>query len=83
MKKIFKYLLTILFTFSILSNVVFAASYSISVTSNTVTVGNSVTLKVNGSGLTGRFNVSSSNTSVASLSGSSVWVENNTQSIIN
>ena len=81
MKKIFKYLLTILFTFSILSNVVFAASYSISVTSNTVTVGNSVTLKVNGSGLTGRFNVSSSNTSVASLSGSSVWVENNTQSI--
>ena len=81
MKKILKYLLTILFTFSVLGDVVFAASYSISVTSNTVTVGNSVTLKVNGSGLTGRFNVSSSNSSVASLSGSSVWVENNTQSI--
>lgn len=81
MKKILKYLLTILFTFSVLGDVVFAASYSISVTSNTVTVGNSVTLKVNGSGLTGRFNVSSSNSSVATLSSSSVWVENNTQSI--
>ena len=81
MKKVFKYLLTLLFTFNVLGDVVFAASYSISVTSNSVTVGNSVTLKVNGSGLTGRFNVSSSNASVATLSGSSVWVENNTQSI--
>ena len=81
MKKVLKYLLTLLFTFSVLSDVVFAASYSISVTSNSVTVGNSVTLKVNGSGLTGRFNVSSSDASVAALSGSSVWVENNTQSI--
>lgn len=81
MKKIFKYLLTLILSFSLVCNGVFAADYSISVTSSSVTVGNSVTLKVNGSGITGRFNISSSNTSVAELSGSNVWVENNTQSI--
>ena len=81
MKKILKYLLTILFSFTLICENVFAANYSISVTSSSVTVGNSVTLRVNGSGLTGRFNITSSNTSVATLSGSSVWVENNTQSI--
>ena len=81
MKKIIKYLLTIIFSFSFVTELVFAANYSISVTSSSVTVGNSVTLTVDGSGLTGRFNISSSDSSVASLSGSSVWVEDNTQSI--
>jgi len=81
MKKIFKYLLTIIFSFGLVCNSVFAADYSISVTSNSVTVGNTVTLKINSGGLTGRFDVSSSNSSVASLSNSYVWLENNTQSI--
>ena len=81
MRKIIKYLLTIVLSFSLVCNSVFAADYSISVTSSSVTVGNSVTLKINGSGLTGRFDVSSSNSSVASLSNSFVWVEGNTQSI--
>lgn len=81
MKRIIKYLLTIILSFSLVNEMVFAASYSISVTSSSVTVGNSVTLKVNGSGLTGRFNISSSNTSVATVSSSFVWVEDNTQSI--
>ena len=46
-----------------------------------MTVGNTVTLKINSGGLTGRFDVSSSNSSVASLSNGYVWLENNTQSI--
>ena len=81
MKRISKYLLTIVFSFGLLCSSVFAADYSISVTSNTVTVGNTITLKINGSGIIGRFNVSSSNSSVASLSNSSVWVEDNSQQI--
>lgn len=81
MKKIIKYLLVVFLSFGLTCKNIFAVDYSISLTSNSVTVGNSVTLKINGSGLTGRFNISSSNSSVASLSSSFVWVENNTQSI--
>lgn len=81
MMKIFKYLLTIVFSFGLFNNIVFAADYSISVTSSSVTVGNTITLKIKGSGIIGRFNVSSSNSSVASVSNNSVWVEDNTQSI--
>ena len=62
---------------------VFAADFSISVTSNTVTAGNTVTLKIDGraSGLTGRFNISTSNSGVASVSASNVWIENNVESV--
>ena len=81
MKKIVKYLFVIFLSFCLTCKNVFAVDYSISLTSSSVTVGNSVTLKINGSGLTGRFNIASSNSSVASLSSSFVWVENNTQSI--
>ncbi len=79
MKKIFNYLVLLLSSFVILTNSVFAADFSISLTSKSVTVGNSVTLSIDGtaSGLTGRFNISSSNTSVATVSASSVWIENN------
>ena len=81
MRKILKYLLTLIFSFSLLCSSVFAVDYNITVTSNTVTVGNTITLKINGGGIVGRFNVSSSNTSVATVSNSSVWVEDNTQQI--
>lgn len=80
MKKIIKYLLTIIFSFSFITKV-FAVDYNITVTSNSVTVGNSVTLKINGTGIIGRFNISSSNSNIASLSGNMVWIEDNTQSI--
>lgn len=81
MRKVFKYLLTIIFSFSLLCSSVFAVDYNITVTSNSVTVGNTITLKINGSGIVGRFNISSSNTSVATVSNGSVWVEDNTQQI--
>lgn len=81
MKRILNYILLFLFGFGLFVSDAYAASYSISVTSKSVTVGNSVTLKISGSNLLGRFNITSSNSSVASLSNSSIWVENNTQSI--
>lgn len=81
MKKIFNYVFTLILSLGLFSTIVFAASYSISVTSNSVTVGNSITLRIKGSGVTGDFYISSSNSSVASVSKSSVWVENDTQSI--
>ena len=79
MKNRIKYLSFILILFiSCISNVL-AADFSISLTSNTVTAGNTVSLKIDGtaSGLTGRFNVTTSNSNVASISTSNVWIENN------
>jgi len=81
MKRILNCVLLFIFSFGLFVGDAYAAEYSISVTSNSVTVGNSITLKISGSKLLGRFNVTSSNNAVASLSNSSVWVENNTQSI--
>lgn len=84
MKKTLKYLSLILFVFVVFTTKVFAADYDISLTSNTVTVGNTVSLRIDGSAsqLTGRFNISSSNTSVATVSSSSVWIEKNSESIV-
>jgi len=79
--KIIKYLSVIICSFLLFNTCVNAASYSVSVTSNSVTVGNTVTLTINGSDLAGKFTLSSSNTSVASLSNSSIWLDNNSSSI--
>lgn len=81
MKRIFKYFSIFLCSFMLFCEVTSAASYSISVTSNSVTVGNSITLKITGSDVSGRFKVTSSNSSVVSVSNSSLWVENNTQTV--
>lgn len=79
MKRIIKYLSIILIAFVAFIPKVLAADFSISVTSNTVTVGNTISLRIDGtaSGLTGRFNISTSNSSVASISSSNIWIENN------
>ena len=79
MKKGIKYLSIGLIVFLTFINNVLAADFSISVTSNTVTAGNTISLKIDGtsSGLTGRFNISTSNSGVASISTSNVWIENN------
>jgi len=81
MKKVYKYLCVSLISFMLLLNGVFAAGYSTSVTSNSVTVGGSVTLNIKGSDIAGKFTISSSNNSVVGLSTGSVWIDNNTQSI--
>lgn len=81
MKKIYGYILmTFMLCFTFISYVS-AGSYSVTVTSNSVTVGNSVTLKITGSSIAGKFTVSSSNTGVLTLSQSSVWIDNDTASI--
>ena len=79
MKKTINYLSIILITFVAFIPKVLAADFSISATSNTVTVGNTISLRIDGtaSGLTGRFNISTSNASVASISSSNIWIENN------
>lgn len=77
-KKLFLVGLTTLLMFT---NNIFAASYSISLTSDSVIVGNTVSLRITGSNITGRFNITSSNSNVASPDKSSVWVENDTQYI--
>lgn len=81
MKKIYKYLSVLLFSLILFVNNVFAAGYTTSVTSNSVTVGGSVTLNIKGSDIAGKFTISTSNSSVVSISNSSVWIDNNTQSI--
>lgn len=81
MKKVVKYLSIIICTFIISISYVKAASYDVSVTSNTVTVGNSITLTIKGNDLAGKFTLSSSNSGVASLSGSSLWIDNDSKSV--
>lgn len=58
-----------------------AASYSISASARNVTKGNKIRLTISGSGVTGRFNISTSNSSVASISEDRVWIENNSYTI--
>ena len=81
MKKIYKYLCTGLLSLVLFMNTVFAAGYTTSVTSNSVTVGGSITLNIKGSDIAGKFTISTSNSSVVSISTTSVWIDNNTQSI--
>ena len=81
MKKFYRYLSLFIFSFIVLIDSVFAASYSITTTSNSVTVGNSITLRINCSNVAGRFNFSSSNSSVLAISKSTDWIDNATQSI--
>lgn len=70
----------LIFLFSI-SNVYASGNYKISLSATSVTKGKSVSLYIKGNSLIGGFTVSSSNSGVAAVSNSSVWVENNTEVI--
>ena len=76
MKKI-KYLIFIIFIFCI--SILKVNAFSITGQSST-TVGSSIAVKVEASGLVGRFDVSSSDGSVLS-GGKSIWLENNTTTL--
>lgn len=80
MKKI-KYVLMGFVSFLIFSSTIFAYGFDVSLTSNSVVVGNSVTLTINGSSLAGKFTITSSNTGVATVSVGSVFVDNSTERI--
>ena len=80
MKK-FRYLFLVLMSFLMFSNTIFAYGFDVAVTSNSVVVGNNITLTINGSSLAGKFSITSSNTSVASVSAGSVFVDNSSERI--
>lgn len=56
-------------------------AYSVSPASMNLTVGGTASITINSSGETGRYDIASSNSSVATVSQSSVWGENNSVSI--
>ncbi len=58
-----------------------AASFTISASTTNPTKGNTVTLTIRGNDVTGRFNISSSNSGVVSISEDRAWIENNSYSI--
>lgn len=80
MKNKIKYIFTFFISMLFIGNVD-ASSFSISVGSRTLNPGGSTTLKITGSDVTGRFNITTSNGSALSISEGSVWIENNTASI--
>ena len=74
-----KLILLLSITFIILlSAKIFAASISVSPSTSSVSPGGTFTVTISGSDATGRVNISASN---GSVSQSSVWVENNSQSV--
>ena len=79
--KLIKYLSIAICSFMLFITNAYAASYTVSVTSSSVTVGNSITLTINGSDLAGKFILTSSNNNIASLSETSIWLDNNSKSI--
>ena len=52
-----------------------AASFNLGASTRNVIVGSNVTIYVNGSDVTGRVNISSSNASVLSSNNNSLWIE--------
>lgn len=81
MKRIVKYFSLFVCVFIMSISYVKAAGYDVSVTSNTIIVGNSVTLKISANDLAGRFDFSVSNSSVISMSSSNVFLDNDSKSI--
>jgi len=73
MKIILSLIITTIIAMLIPINVQAAGSYSLSKSSASITTGGTTTITVTTSGCEGKFNVSSSNTSVATVSTSSFW----------
>lgn len=74
--------LIILFIFIACTLQVFAAgSFSVSKSSTTITEGKTDSFTINGSSATGRVDITSSNASVATVSTSSQWLENNSATV--
>lgn len=76
---VIKRILMILVIYTLLFTIkCYAGSFSISATPTTVEPNATVTIKITGNNVTGRINLTATN---ISLSASSVWVENNTQTV--
>ena len=83
MKKKINILILLIISFMLFTKNAFAYGYDLSVTSNSVTVGNSITLNIKVSDAAGKFLISSSNSSVIAIptSYTNTWIDNSTQSI--
>ena len=60
---------------------VMAYTFEVSATSYSVTAGNTITLNISVNDAAGKFNISSSDAGIVSVSTSSVWIDNSTQSV--
>ena len=80
-RKIFITIILIIVIISLNAKVFAAGSFSISKASLTITEGKTSTFSINGSKATGRVDITSSNSSVASTNKSSIWLENNSETI--
>ena len=78
MKKIIKKILFVVAIFVFSENVQ-AASLNITASSTSVTIGNSVVIRITASELAGRFSITSSNGGVLSGGTASTWIEDSTQ----
>ena len=80
MKKLL-YLFSSILCFMFLTSTVFAYTFEVSTTSSSVTAGNSVTLNISLGDAAGKLTISSSDSSVVSVSKSSVWIDNSSDSV--
>ena len=81
MKKIFKYLLLLLVAIILPSNVFAKGSVTTSTTNLTITKGSTASFTITANNAAGRLDLSSSNSNVASISDSKVWVDNQSVTI--
>ena len=80
MKKI-KYLLSTFLCFIAFTSNVFAYTFDVTTTSSSVTVGNTVNLNISVGEAAGKFSISSSDNSIVSVSKTSLWIDNTSDSV--
>ncbi len=81
MKKNIRKILLLIFVMFLNVSVVKAASFSINVGSKSLTKGGSTKLTISGNDVTGRFNITSSDPSIISVSEDRAWIENDSYTI--
>lgn len=81
MKKLIKYLFIIVLTIVLPCKVFAAGSLTTSTKNLTITEGSSASFNIKASNAVGRVDISSSNTSIATVSTSNVWIENQSVSV--
>lgn len=85
MKKIINKMMSLIFALVLLSfigiNKIYASSFSVSASATSLNLGQSTTITISGVDTIGRFNISSSNSNVTSLSDTSIWIENGNASV--
>lgn len=82
MKKIVNYIIFTIVAFLTFISTNYAYEFDVEITSNTVTVGNSVKMTVKAIGIGGKFTLSSSDTSIATIDKSSQWIENESTNFV-